>query len=381
MGWTVEIDRGRLLDLFLELCSADSAPLAERPVFQVVLRRLKEMGFDVYVDDAGEKAGGEVGNLLAAKPGTGRLASARPLLFSAHMDRVAGGIGVRPRVAGGVVTSSGDTVLGADDAAGIAAILEAYRAILDSGADHPPFECLFTIGEEIGLVGAREADLSRFASACGFVLDADGPVGTVVAQAPTQYTVTATIFGRAAHAGIAPERGVSAIKIAAQAISRMQLGRIDAETTANVGYIAGGGPTNIVPERAEIRAETRSLDRSKVERQLAQMRAALQEAAAACGGRAEVRAHLEYEGFRLSESAEPVERVRRAAQRLGLPFAVRATGGGSDANVFNAKGLPCAVLGVGYQAIHTYKEAMPIEELCRLARLVAALIMDEGDAR
>lgn len=381
MDSTVDIDGERLLGLFLELCSADSAPLAERPVFEVVVRRLKEMGFEIDVDGAGEKAGGEVGNVSAFLPGTGRLKSARPVLFSAHMDRVAGGIGVRPRVSDGVVTSSGDTVLGADDAAGIAAILEAYEAILASGVDHPPFECLFTIGEEIGLVGAKEADLSRFESAFGFVLDADGPVGTVIAQAPTQYTVSATIFGKAAHAGIAPERGVSAIKIAAQAISRMQLGRIDAETTANVGYIAGGGPTNIVPERAELRAEVRSLDRAKVERQLERMRTALCETAAACGGRAEVSAQLEYEGFRLEESAAPVERVRRAAHRLGLPFAVRGTGGGSDANVFNAKGLPCAVLGVGYQAIHTYKEAMPIAELSRLARLVAALIMDEGDDR
>lgn len=381
MGSTIEIDRRRLLELFLDLCRADSAPLAEGPLFGVVVGRLEAMGFSVDVDQAGARVGGEVGNLFATMPGRGRLADRPPLLFSAHLDRVAGGIGVRPRVVDGVVRSGGDTILGADDAAGLAAIIEAYQAILESGEDHPPLECLFTIGEEIGLVGAKEADLSRLRSECGFVLDADGPVGTVIGQAPTQYTLGAKLFGRAAHAGIAPERGVSAIKMAAQAISRMQLGRIDAETTANVGYIAGGGPTNIVPERAEIRAEVRSLDRSKAERQLEQMRRALEGAAADCGGRAEIEVALEYEGFRLSESAEPVVRARRAAERLGLPFAMKATGGGSDANVFNAKGLPCVVLGVGYQAIHTYNEAMPIDELHRLARLVAALIIEEGDVR
>lgn len=381
MGTSIEIDRERLLDLFLTLCRADSAPLAERPVFDIVVTRLKELNFSVDVDDAGARTGGEVGNVIASMPGRGSLADAVPVLLSAHMDRVAGGIGVRPQVVDGVVRSGGDTVLGADDAAGLAAILEAYRAILASGADHPPLECLFTIGEEIGLVGAKAADLSHFRSPFGYVLDADGPVGTVITQAPTQYTLSATLYGRAAHAGIAPERGVSAIKMAAQAISRMPLGRIDAETTANIGYIAGGGPTNIVPERAEIRAEARSLDRSKVERQVAQMEQALHSAAASAGGRAEVHVMLEYEGFRLSDASEPVARLRRAASRLGFPFAVKATGGGSDANVFNARGLPCAVLGVGYQAIHTYNEAMPIEELCRLARLVVALIMDDGDAR
>lgn len=367
------VDENRVVQLLIDLCRADSAPLKEKNVFDLVFAAMQELGFSVREDDAAAKIGGQVGNIIATKPGKGRGVHAEPLMFSAHMDRVAGGIGVKPQLVDGVIKSDGTTILGADDAAGLAAVIEACRVLVESDMDHPPLEVVFTVAEEIGLLGARAVDVSSLRSKMGFVLDADAPVGAIIRAAPTQYTIVARLFGRSAHAGVAPEKGISAIKIAASAVSKMRLGRIDSETTANVGYIAGGGPTNIVPEQAEIHAETRSLNRDKVERQLESMKRALKSAAETNGGRAEWDVTLEYESFWLDEDDEVVRRSVQAAQSLGLTGSLHETGGGSDANVFNARGLPTVVLGVGYQAIHTHREHMRVSELVRLSELVVAL--------
>lgn len=363
----------RLVDLLMQLCRADSAPLRERPVFEIVWEHLVALGFHVREDDAGRRLGGEVGNIIATKPGRGAGEHWEPVMFSAHLDRVEGGVGVRPVLVNGRIQSDGSTILGADDAAGLAAIIEACRVLQETEASHAPLELVLTVGEEIGLVGASQVDMEALRSKVGFVLDAEGPVGTIIARAPTHYIIEAQFFGRAAHAGIEPERGLNAIKIAAQAVSRMDLGRIDLETTANVGYIAGGGPTNVVPERAEIRAEARSLDPEKAKKQVQNMRRAIEEAAAASGGRATWDVRLAYEGFRLDEESEPIRRAKAAARKIGRTPVVKATGGGSDANIFNAKGLPTAVLGVGFEAIHSFRESMPVEELVKLTEMVLAL--------
>lgn len=372
------IDEERLVQRFMELCRADSAPLRERPVFLLVKEALIRLGFDVYEDDAGRRLGGEVGNLIATKPGRGAGASRSPVMFSAHLDRVEGGIGIQPRRVDGRITSDGTTILGADDAAGLAAIIEACATLEERGASSAPLELVLTIGEEIGLVGAAQVDVARLKSTAGYVLDADGPVGTIITAAPTEYLIEAEFYGRSAHAGIAPERGISAIRMAALAVSRMRLGRIDASTTANVGYIAGGGATNIVPERALIRAEARSLDRARVEQQVEHMVKAVDEAARAAGGSSRCDVRLAYEGFSLSPDSPPVRQAAGAARLLGLEPKLVSTGGGSDANVFNAKGLPTVVLGVGYQAIHTRDESMPVEQLVRLTQLVLTLAAFDG---
>ena len=364
----------RVTALLMKLCSADSASYRERPIFAIAQESLLALGFEVYEDQTGAQVGGDVGNLIARMPGRGRGAAMRPLLFSAHMDRVAGGMGVKPVLDGGVVRSQGDTILGADDAAGIAALLEAYTVVSERGTDHPPLEIVLTIGEEVGLVGAKHLDYRLIQSKTGFVLDSNGPVGSLVVQAPTQYALRAQIFGRSAHAGIAPEAGISAIRIVAAAINRMTLGRIDAETTANVGYIAGGGPTNVVPERAEIRAEARSLDAKKVEHQVEHMKQALQSAADEHGGTLELEITRSYHGFRLERESEPVSLAEQAMHRLGIVPTRTATGGGSDANVFNANGIPSVVLGVGFQRIHTYREYMPVDQLVALSEVVAEIM-------
>lgn len=372
------VDQERIVALMMDLCRADSAPLKERPVFELVWRHLAELGFELREDDAGRRLGGQVGNIIATKPGHKEGAGWSPLMFSAHLDRVEGGIGVNPRRLQDRITSDGSTILGADDAAGLAAIIEACRVLKECDAAHAPLELVLTIGEEIGLIGAAQVDVGALRSKAGFVLDAEGDVGVVINRAPTQYAIEAEFIGRAAHAGIAPERGASAIKMAARAIHRMRLGRIDTETTANVGYICGGGATNIVPQRAQLRAEARSLDPEKVKRQVDHMTRAIAEAAASYGGQAKWQTRLVYQGYSLPETSEPVQRALKAAASIGLRPRLKATGGGSDANVFNAKGLPTVVLGVGYEAIHTNRESMPVEQLVRLARLVVALMTQGG---
>jgi len=301
------------------------------------------------------------------------------LLVACHRDRVVPGAGVRPQRVGEYIVSDGSTVLGADDVAGLAAVLEGVAAVRERGLPHPPLEVVFSVAEELSLLGIEQFDTGRINSRCGFVLDASGPVGEIVVTAPEQVRLSAVIHGRAAHAGIAPEEGVSAIQIAATAIARMKLLRIDGETTANIGSIHADGPTNIVPDRCVLDAEARSTDPARLALQVAQMRAELEDAAREAGGRAEVSVVSNYRSYRLEPTAAPVRRADAAARRLGLPVRHRSTGGGSDANVLNERGVPTAVLCCGFEKVHTCEERMAVSQLTLLAEWVAAILTGEPD--
>lgn len=378
-GW---VKRERALESLMALCATDSAPLQERAMADRLRRELGALGVAVEEDDAGRRLGGQTGNLIGRLPAGGG-GSGKPMLLSAHMDRVAGGIGVKPVVRDGVVYSDGTTILGADDAAGLAAILEALRVIEERKLPHPPIEIAFTIAEEVGLLGAKALDTARFEAELGYVLDASGPVGHFVVHAPTQYSWQAAFRGRAAHAGVAPETGLNAIAAAALAISRMPLGRIDPETTANVGFISGGGPTNVVPEKAVVKGECRSRNAAHAERQLDAMLKALESGAREVGGEVHVEAAKAYEGYKLAEDAPVVGRALASAAAARLDPKPIPTGGGSDANVFNLVGegrrtIPTAVLCTGYRRIHSTEEHMPIDALVDLSEFVLSLILHEG---
>jgi tripeptide aminopeptidase len=367
------IDRERLLARFLELCAINSESTRERQMADRLTVLLTSLGCSVVEDDTGTRIGGTAGNLVACLPGTGPGA---PLLFSCHMDRVVPGIGVRPRLQDGHVVSDGTTVLGADDAAGLAALLEALTALRETGTRHPPLEIVLTVAEELALAGSRHLDTATLKARCGFFLDCGGPVGEIVLRAPEQTRIRALFHGRSAHAGFAPEEGVSAIQMAAAAICRMKLLRIDAETTANVGSIAAAGPTNIVCDRCELEAEARSLDPAKLQAQVTAMTAALEEAAAEAGGSVEIEIIPCYPSYRLAEDAEPARRAAAAAHRLGLPGRFKSTGGGSDANIFNSRGIPSVVLSCGYEQVHTLTERIAVEQLELLAAWTFAIIAD-----
>ncbi|MFZ5592167.1 MAG: M20/M25/M40 family metallo-hydrolase [Bacillota bacterium] len=371
------INTERLLQQFLALVKIDSVSGQEKKLAEYLKDILSGLGFNVNEDDAGEKINYSCGNLIARLPGS--RTDLAPLLLSAHMDTVEPGRGVDPVLEDGIVRSRGETILGADDKAGIAIILEAVRVLQEQKIPHGPLEVVLTVGEEQGLLGARHLDYSLLTARWGYVLDCDGQPGTLIVRAPSQDRISATITGRAAHAGINPEDGINAIYVAARAINRMKLGRLDEETTANIGTIAGGKATNIVPETVTIQGEVRSLTdavRQQVTRQMVDI---LQSTAAEMGARADVQVETLYHSFHLSPDNPALVLAGRAARTLGLPVVHRSSGGGSDANVFNQHGLAVANLGIAMQKVHTTEEFIAVQDLVQSTAYLVEIIKQAGD--
>ncbi len=358
------IDANRLRDSFLALVRIDNPSGQEVAMAEAVMARLRDLGLLPEQDGKG--------NVIAAMAGRGE-----PLLLSAHLDSVAPAVGKEPVVADGVVRSAGVTVLGADDLAGVAAILEGVRSARKQDGHCRAAEIVFTVEEEIGLHGARALDYRRLRSKLGVALDLNGELGGICISAPAQDAIRVTIHGRAAHAGVAPEQGVSAIRVAAEAIAAMPLGRIDSETTANVGVIEGGAATNIIPDRVMLKAEARSRDASKLDRQTKAMRAAFEAAASHHGAAVDFQAERAYGPIRVAEDAPIVQLCRRAVQAIGLEPCLIATGGGSDVNVFGMHGIAAVNLSIGYREIHTPGEHISLSDLEQAARLVEALLTAE----
>ncbi len=366
------VNRDRITTLLIDLCATDAGSRKERLMADKLKGLLADLGFTVEEDNAGEQVGGDAGNLYGRLTGTGE---GEPILFSSHMDRVTPGFGVKPSIDGGYIKSDGTTILGADDAAGLAAVLEAVRVLKERNLPHPTIEVSFTICEEVGLLGAKHVNEKWFTAKTGFVLDSSGPVGEITIKAPNSAKLSAVFKGKAAHAGVAPEKGASAVQMAAVAISRMKLLRIDEETTANIGSIVAEGPTNIVPESCKIMGETRSLSPEKLEAQIAHMTEAMVQAAKELGGSVEIEVTRSYTGINLSAETPAVARAMRAAELIGAKPSLASSGGGSDANIFNGKGIETAVLGVGYEEIHSTNERMPIDQLEKLAEWTLAIIL------
>jgi len=370
------IDRTRLVAEFLELVRIDSLSRREGRIAKRLGETLTGLGAAVEEDDAGQKVGGEAGNLLAKLPGTAPGAPA--LLLCAHMDTVVPGENVKPVVSGDVIRTDGTTVLGGDDKSGLVAILETLRVLREDRIPHGPIDVLFTICEEYGLLGAKHFDAGRLRARTGLVLDVDGACELVV-RAPAANKMVFTVHGLEAHAGVCPEQGISAIKVAGEAIAAMRLGRIDAETTANLGLIEGGLAVNIVPNRVRLRGEARSLSLQKLEAQTDHMRRCFEEAAgrhrARVGerlhtARAETRVERDYDRLDLPVDAPIVRLTERAAANLGKPFTTRATGGGSDANVLNGHGLQVANLACGMREIHTVNEWIDVKDMVATTELL-----------
>jgi len=265
-------------------------------------------------------------------------------------------------------------VLGADDLAGVAAIIEGVRATLERGAPHRAAEIVFTVQEEVGLRGAAQFDTRKLRASAGVTLDSGGDFGGITIGAPAQDSLYAVVTGRAAHAGVAPERGINAIVVAAQALATMPLGRIDFETTANVGIIKGGNATNIVPDQVEIWGEARSHNQDKLVNQVQAMVAALEEAARARGGNVRVEIIHKYDAYRYTEDLPMIQRVNAALQAIGVEPKMQISGGGSDVNIFAQHNLQVANVSVGYREIHSTGEYIAIADLARAAELVARLL-------
>ncbi len=374
------IDSQRLTAEFSRLAAISSPSFHEGEISHYLQARFQELGAEMAADDAGETIGSESGNLIFFLPARGK--SGEPLMLCAHMDTVEPADGVRPVLRDGVFTSAGETVLGADDKAGLTEIIEALEVLRERGIPHGPIEVVVTICEEVGLQGAKQLDCSRLRSRWGLALDTSG-VDRLIHKAPGANRLQVDVLGREAHAGIAPEKGVSAIEVASRAIAAMRLGRIDEETTANVGVIRGGQATNIVPRRVTVEGEARSHDPEKLARQTEHMVACFREAARGLArsldgdpfeAEVAVTVTAEYPRMAVDRAAPIVRLVEKAAAQLGRPLAVEAAGGGSDANIFNGHGIETVILGTGMTNVHSVEESVRVADMVAVAELLVEVI-------
>jgi tripeptide aminopeptidase len=370
------INQERLKNLLIELIKIDSLSRKEYDVAMRLKREMEELGAKVWIDDAGDKVGGNVGNLIAHFTGTEP--RAKPILLSAHMDTVVPGEGIVPILDGDILRTDGRTVLGGDDKSGVAIICEVLRVVKENSLPCSDVDIVFTICEEAGLIGAKCLEVNRLRARTGLVLDSDS-VGFLFTRAPAANRMEFRVHGLEAHAGVCPEKGLNAIKVAADGLAQMSLGRIDDETTANIGVIEGGMAVNIVPNSVILRGEARSHNQEKLDRQTEHMLRCLQDAAARhtleiAGARfsASVEAKIErdYDRMDVPEGASIVQLVRAAAKNLSVEVKTLATGGGCDANVLNQKGLEVANLSTGMREIHTVKEWLDLKDLTLSAQMV-----------
>jgi tripeptide aminopeptidase len=365
------INQDRVVHSFLEYVQISSPTKMEGKFAKHMIVELQNLGFEVTVDDAGEKLGCDTGNVIAKLAGT---TGADPILFSCHMDTVSPGIDIKPIIKDGVIYSDGTTILGGDDKAGIAAIIEAIRVIKEENIAHGDIEVVFSIFEEGGLHGAKNLDYSNLHSKHAFVLDSGGDPGQIIVKGPAQDKLDFVVTGRPAHAGVAPEEGISAIMVASEAISKMTLLRIDSETTANIGRIEGGTVTNIVAPECTVKAEARSLDNEKLKKQSDHMVECFKVAAEKFGATVDAKVERMYSAFSVDENDIIVQNVKAACEKIGLKPFTAPSGGGSDTNIFNANGITAVNLGIGERKPHTLEEHLHIVDLVNASKLVLEII-------
>jgi tripeptide aminopeptidase len=362
-----------VLDLFRDMAAIPSPSGRERPVADLTLAFLRDLGLDPSEDDAGAAIGSDMGNIHVALPPT-EGGDGMPIFLNAHLDTVPPTGPIDPELRNGIVVNRHDTILGADNKAAVAVMLAAVARLVREGRPHAGVELVLTPMEEVGLRGAKAFDTSRLRARVGYCYDHAAPIGNVVLAAPTQRTVRFRFVGRAAHAGIAPEEGRSAIVAAARAIADMPLGRIDAETTANVGLVSGGIAGNIIPPECTVDAEARSRDPGRLREQVQAMLDAATFAANLAECELESRIEPEYEGYRFSRSDPAVRLAARALQACGREPVYIESGGGADANVWNARGLECVNLCNGMAEIHTASEHIAASDLDEMLDITLALI-------
>ncbi|HAT72230.1 MAG TPA: peptidase T [Elusimicrobia bacterium] len=374
------INEKRMVELFCDLARITSLSGKEGAIARRLSILLKFMGAEVFIDDAGRKIGGETGNLIARFPGT---APGEPFLLSAHMDTVGPAGNVRPLVTKDRVTSDGTTILGADCKAGIAIIIEVIKTLDENKIPHPPIEAVFTVSEEMALMGAKFLDYSKLRSRYGLIFDNEQGLENVITSAPAADAMEIKVYGAAAHSGVAPEKGISAIKVVSDAISGMKLGRIDSETTANIGFISGGNAINIIPPLVELSGEARSHDPAKLKKQTRHMEDCLKRAVKKIKIRADGKLVTPRYEFLIEQKfphlridkANPVLALISAALRdEGLKMKPSASGGGTDANILYGHGIKAPILSTGMRDVHTTHEYLDLKDFYACARLTLKVI-------
>ena len=360
------------LELFTELAGILSPPGEERAVADRIARELSELGVALREDDCGPRIGSTIGNLYGRLDPT---APGTPLFFCAHLDTVPPAGPIAPFIdEDGFVRNRGGTILGADNKAAVVAIVEAVRRVVEEPRPHAGVELVFTPMEEVGLIGAKEFDTRTLTARNGYVYDMAAPIGTVIMAAPSARKVDFRFHGRAAHSGMYPEEGRSAIAAAARAVADFRLGRLDDATTANVGVIRGGTARNIVPEWCSFEAEVRSLDDRTVAGVLEEMLEIATFAASLAECDLETEVGADYKAYRFSRDDVVVQLALRALERTGHTVRLETTGGAADANVFNDRGLACLNLANGMKDIHTPDERIAVDDLEAMVEVTLALI-------
>ena len=366
------VNEERLVKRFMEYVRIDSESKNEKAFGEHLAAELRALGMEVHLGPVLTEEGSNFGNIVAKLPGN---VPGTPVAFSCHMDTVTPGIGIKPVVRDGMIYSDGTTILGADDKAGIAEVMEALTELTEEEIQHGPVEVVFSVMEEKGLRGATNLDSADLEARHVYVLDG-GTVGGLTMESPYQEKLDITVFGKAAHAGVEPEKGISALYVAAKAIARMKLFPIDEETTANIGTIEGGRATNIVMPEVKMQAEARSLNPQKIERQMRHMIELFEEEAAEAGAKLELVRRPSYPGYKLDPKDEIVVKAQRAYEKAGIPVIFEKSGGGSDTNVFWLKGIKALTLGTGEEKAHTLEESVNIAEMVKSVRAIRGIVQE-----
>jgi len=370
------INEERLISLFRTLCLINAPARGELECAAFVRKYLEDMGLEVTEDDAGVRIGGNANNIIATLKGN--LPGAPRIFLSAHLDTVEPTAGLIIEEREGVFRSVTDTILGADDKGGMAPAMEAIQALIETGDPHGDVVLLFSVAEEIGLQGAEALNIKDLNLDYGYVLDTGPPVGSFVTRTATHDKLDITIIGKPAHAGKDPEKGINAIQVAASAIEGMRLGRIGPETTANLGTITGGSATNVVAASVTIHAEARSTSVEELDAQVDHMVSRFEQAAAKWGAEVKIEHDRHYQAYSIAEDLAVVQVAMAASRNLGFTPTLRTTLGGSDANVYNNKGVPSIVVATGMDKIHTHDECISRQDLIDTARLAYEIIVQSA---
>lgn len=368
----IVINTERMKQEFAELTAIDSVSFREREMADCLIEKLRELGMNVKEDRAGEHYGGNAGNVYGFLKGT---LPGEPVLLVAHMDTVQPGIGKKAVFHDdGKITSQGDTVLGADDAAGIVEILEGIRSIREAGIAHGDIEVLFPIAEELYDKGTKEFDYSLIKAKEAYIFDLSGKIGKAALKAPSIISFKITVKGKAAHAGFEPENGIHAIALMSRVIAKMKQGHLDEETTLNIGTISGGNMSNIVPEICECLGEVRSFSHEKALQCMEDTRRLLTETLTGTGGEFMLETTVHIEAYRIEKKEPVVERFLKACEEMDIPAELIDTFGGSDNNVLVKKGIRGIVLSCGMYQVHSVKEYALVDDLKQGAELIGRML-------
>lgn len=372
----LRINKERVVQQFYDLIAIPCPSTQERQVADYLIREMEALGGTVTEDNAAAALQGTTGNLFINFPGT--VEGVPKILLSAHLDCVNPCAGIQATLEDGVFRSDGTTILGGDDKSGVTAILETLRCLKEQNIPHGPLQVVFTVCEEQGVAGSRNMDASLLDADFGYCLDSSGHPGKIIFAAPGQNKIFTKVHGKTAHGGLAPEKGINAIKKAAEILLDVPTARIDEETTCNIGIIHGGTATNVVPDLVEIAMDCRSRNLEKLEALTERIVAAYQEGGKKAGVLVDVEVRPSYKPYELPKDSPCILLAAKAAEELGLPVDVAATGGGSDSSHFNGNGVPCTVLGTGMTNVHTVEEILLEKDLYDICEWTLSIVADNA---